>query len=315
MEISVIIPVYNAEKYIDRCLTSLLAQHFPSFEIIFVNDGSSDDSRKMLMQYRGKGIPIRIIDKENGGQGSARNLGIEKACGEFLCFVDIDDYIHPDMLLRLYEKQKLTKADIVWCDAFKRKGESFCETLDKNVKWTGDEYKDYLLNNASPWRKLIRTSIIKDHNLYFPNIRFYEDIAVVGAYGLYAKHIAYVKEPLYYYDLHEGSTMHQKQYDKRLLCIFEALDYLRKQFAKPQQTEVYAKELEYLYIDHLLHAASLRFFAFRDKKSLEKIVKILQKIYPKWCKNRYYQQKRWKYKLLCFLFYKKHYGILKRILG
>ena len=315
IEISIIVPVYNAEKYIKRCVESLLAQTFRSFEIIFVNDGSTDDSQNMLEQYNNETISIRVVEKENGGQGSARNIGIKEAKGEFICFVDIDDYVNEDMLIKLYAKQKKENADIVWCDALKIKGERNLGTLNQDVNWTGNDINDYFLNNASPWRKLIRTSLIKDNNLFFPTIRFYEDVAVVPAYGLYATTIAYVNESLYYYDLHEGSTMHQLNYDERLECVFEALDILKKHYKGSNISNGYHEALEFLYIDHLLHAASLRFFMFEEgKKELVKIVKVFENEYPKWQKNVYYRQKGWKYKTICYLFYKKKYGFLNKLL-
>lgn len=315
IEVSVIVPVYNAEKYIKRCVESLLAQSFREFEIIFVNDGSTDKSKDMLMQYKEESISIRIVDKENGGQGSARNAGIKEAKSEFLVFVDIDDYVKEDMLLKLYEKQRKTNADIVWCDALKVKADESLGTLDQDVNWTKNDINDYFLNNASPWRKLIRTSLIKENDLYFPNIRFYEDVAVVPAYGLYAKIIAYVSEPLYYYDLHEGSTMHQVKYDKRLECVFEALDILKKHYVDSNISNGYHDALEFIYIDHLLHAASLRFFMFDEgKKELDKIVEVFKKDYPKWMNNVYYKQKGLKYRIICYLFYKKQYWLLNKLL-
>ena len=315
IEISVIVPVYNAQKYIKRCVESLLIQTFRNFEIIFVNDGSTDQSRNMLMKYQLEDLTIRIIDKENGGQGSARNLGIKKARGKFLCFVDIDDYVNSEMLFKLYEKQQESDADIVWCDALKIKGDKSQGTLDERVLLTSDDVSKYVLNNASPWRKLIRASLIKDNDLFFPSIRFYEDVAVVPAYGLYASVIAYINEPLYNYDLHEGSTMHQVKYDKRLECVFEALATLKNHFIDSGISNEYNDALEFIYIDHLLHAASLRFFMFDEgKKELGAIVDVFENDYPNWKKNSYYRQRTWKYKLVCYLFYKKKYGLLNRLL-
>ncbi|MFV0255156.1 MAG: glycosyltransferase family 2 protein [Erysipelotrichaceae bacterium] len=314
MKISVIVPVYNAQKYIARCVSSLLAQSYRSFEIIFVNDGSSDNSEELLKSYHSDDISITIINQENGGQASARNQGIKQAKGEFLCFVDIDDYVHSDLLLKLITQLEKENADLVWCDAFIVKDNKVIGTLDTNITHHNDCKKDYILHNASPWRKLIRASIIKDHDLLFPNIRFYEDLAVVPAYSSYSNKISYLDEPLYYYDLHEGSTMHQSKNDQRLLCIFDALSHLIQCFQKMKIDKTYQMELEYIYIDHLLHAASLRFFKFNNFEALYDITEIFKSSFINWQKNKYYKKQSFKYKFICRLFYHHHYKILSKIL-
>lgn len=315
--VSLIVPVYNADKHINKCLVSFFNQSYKDFEVIFVNDGSNDNSKTILETYLGCGLEMKIIDKENGGQGSARNLGLQYARGEFVCFVDIDDYISDEMLSKLINCQKETNADIVWCDAYLEKEDIIIGKLDENTIVTDHVIKQYMMNNAGPCRKLIRKELLIKNNLYFPHIRFYEDIAVVPAYGLYAKKIVYINEPLYYYIQHEGSTMHQKNYDIRLECIFESLEILRKQFINSGKYDVYKDELEYLYITHLLHAASLRFFSFKEdgKNSLIRISEVMKMDFPNWRKNKYYVKKDWKDKLICELFYRKKYFILKILLN
>lgn len=313
--ISVIIPVYQATAFIPICVASLQAQEFRDFELIFVDDGSKDQSLEILQYISMPDVPIHIVTQENQGQGSARNHGITLSTGEFLCFVDIDDYIEPSMLKKLYEKQQSTGADIVWCNAYKVINGTVGGTLDEGMMYSENPVEAYLLNNAGPWRKLIRSSLIKEHDAYFPSIRFYEDVAIVPAYARYAKHIAYLEEPLYDYVMHEGSTMHQKKYDKRLEDIFEALTYLRKQLGSQMLSE-YHEAMEFLHIDHLLHAASLRFFAFpQGKAALQRVCDVMKQEYPNWNHNAYYRQKDWKYRLVCRLFYQKRYWILKRIIG
>lgn len=311
IKVSVIVPVYNGVKFIDLCINSLLRQTYHDFEIIFVNDGSTDQSYEMLKHYQeSTNHQIQIINKENGGQASARNLGVQNANSEFVCFVDIDDYVNEHMLEKLVEAQERTESDIVWCDAYLVKNNENIGTLDANMLRNENVCKEYILNNAGPWRKLIRKSLLLDNDLIFPLIRFYEDVAIVPAYGTYTEKIAYVNEPLYYYVLHEGSTMHQITYNKKLECIFEAMEYLNEKCKGN-----YQEELEYIYIDHLLHAASLRFFAFDEgKKMLDKVVQVMNEMFPKWSKNKYYKKRDWKYQLVCKLFYCKRYGVLKILL-
>lgn len=314
IDVSVIIPVYNAEKYITKNISSLKAQTFRNFEVLFVNDGSTDRSEMMIaQQWNDCDIKMQIISQENGGQGFARNTGIRAAKGNFLCFVDIDDYISEQMLEKLVDAQRKNDADIVWCDAFIVKNGEVVGTLKINELYADDANRYFFLNNASPWRKLIRRSLIMNEDLYFPKIRFYEDVSIVPAYAAFAEKIEYIDVPLYYYVLHEGSTMHQKQYDSRLECIFDAMSYLATKIANTNS--FYKDELEYLYIDHLLHAAALRFLAFPEgKKQMKRIIEIFALQYPNWQKNPYFITREWKYKLICKLLYHQQFWLLKRLL-
>lgn len=316
IEVSVIVPVYNAEKYIEKCVNSLKKQTYKNFEVIFINDGSTDHSKEMIENnWLDCPISMQVITKENGGQGAARNVGIKAASKEFICFVDIDDYVSDKLLETLTNKQESSQADIVWCDSFIVRDDNVIGTLKQNELYSAGKESHYYLNNASPWRKLIRTSLIKDNDLYFPKIRFYEDVAIVPNYGAYANIIEYVDKPLYYYVLHDGSTMHQKKYDQRLECVFEALAYLRKKTELANKIKQFNYELEFIYIDHLLHAASLRFFTFaQGREQLYKIIEIMKDNYPAWQSNPYFLTRDWKYKLICKLFYKKQYWLLKLVL-
>lgn len=315
VKVSVIVPVYNAERHIEKCVKELLHQTYRNYEVIFVNDGSTDNSVEMLKKYRELDVPTIILSKENGGQATARNLGISKASGEFVCFVDIDDHICEDMLERLVEAQEKTNADLVWCDAFVEKNGQIIGTINKNMEARKDEIVQFLLNNASPWCKLVRKKLLVENNLFFPQIRFYEDVAVVPSYALYADVISYVDKPLYYYVLHEGSTMHQPVYTPKLECIFDSFENLKSLFVETGKDVFYQNEMEYLYIEHMLHAASLRFFKFKEgKRQLDKIVTVFEEHFKQWKKNPYFKEKGWKYKLVCTLFYYKKYAILRLLL-
>ena len=111
-KLSVIIPVYNVENYLRECLDSITSQTVKDIEIICIDDGSTDNSPKILKEYQKKDSRIKIITKENGGQASARNLGIKKAQGEYIAFIDSDDFIESEMLEKLYTKAKDNNLDI-----------------------------------------------------------------------------------------------------------------------------------------------------------------------------------------------------------
>ena len=117
-KVSVIVPVYNTSNYLEKCITSLLNQTLQDIEIIMVNDGSLDNSREIIEEFQKKDNRILLFNKENGGQASARNLGLSKATGEYVAFLDSDDYISPVMYEQLYNKAKSMDYDIVLCNYY-----------------------------------------------------------------------------------------------------------------------------------------------------------------------------------------------------
>ena len=116
MKVSVIVPVYNVEKYLAKCLDSLINQEFFNYEIIVVNDGSTDNSQEIIEEYAKRYDIIKDVFKKNGGLSSARNYGLEKASGKYITFVDSDDYVDENMYLKMYEKAKSGNFDIVTSD-------------------------------------------------------------------------------------------------------------------------------------------------------------------------------------------------------
>ncbi len=311
VKISVIVPVYNCEQVIFDNMTNLLNQSYKDYEVIFINDGSTDHTKDVLDNVHQDNVTI--IHQQNLGQAQARNRGLQLAKGEFICFVDIDDRISVHYLEELYSLQLKENADIVWCNANVYRDSNIIGFLDNKNTFIVDEKKNYFLHNTSPWRKLIRKSILLDHQLFFPKLRYYEDLAVMPVVGLYTKKISYLDKALYDYILHEGSTMNQVSYNKKLEDIFASIEMLK---VSSEKTGIMIKkELEFLYIDHLLHAASLRFFQFRKYDQLEKICLIMKEEFPDWDKNEYYRKKSIKYKIVCKLFYGKKYSLLSILLG
>lgn len=308
-EISIIIPSYNAQSFVDKCVESISNQTFSDFEVIVIDDGSTDNSLKQWKKYEKKDSRFRVFHQENQGQAVSRNRAIKESCGKYITFVDVDDFIDSKMLETMYQAIKTQKADLVWCELYKvekEKKEPLLPIFEKII----DEKKDYILNNAGPVAKLIKKEILLENELYFLENRIYEDIAIVPSYALYAKKIVHIRKPMYYYMIYEGSTMHQVTYNKKLEDIFFAMEHMKNAFGTKNQ-----EEIEYLHIHHLLHAASLRFFQFPEgKQNLSKIVNIIKKTYPNWKQNPYYKRRGMKFKMICYFFYKKQYWLLKLLL-
>lgn len=305
--VSIIIPCYNVEKYINKCIDSVLNSTLKDIEIIAIDDGSKDATYKILKEYTDE--RLKVFTQENMGQAKTRNKAINLSSGEYLFFLDSDDYIDTDLLSKLYSETK-NGSDIVISDA---KGIDDITNLElmtiKYNKYSDNDIKNYILNSSGPAWKLIKKDIITKNNLYFYEDHIYEDIAVVPSWGLYANKISYVPNTYYYYIIRNGSTMNQVEYSKKLEDIFYSLDHLKDLFK-----DKYCDELEYIFIEHLLHAASLRFYKFNKYDMIDKIVSTINKYYPNWDKNIYYKKQGIKYRIICKLFYKKQYKLLKLLL-
>lgn len=191
--ISVIIPIYNVENYLKQCLDSILNQTFQDFEIICIDDGSKDSSLKILHEYVKKDKRIRVIEQQNCGAGIARNNGITLAKGEYIQFLDADDYFEPNLLETLYNIIKTQDSDIAVCSYRKvdnngniteSRNPNSPINLDKTPILTPFNYKDFKedifsLLTPIPWNKLYRKSLLIEHNIKFPNLRICEDVAFV----------------------------------------------------------------------------------------------------------------------------------------
>lgn len=312
-KISVIIPVYNVEKYLSKCLDSLINQNFSDYEIILVNDGSTDNSQQIIDKYKEKhpNIIFNYLQK-NKGQGAARNLGVSKARGKYICFVDSDDYVEPNFMEELYKFATSSQYDIIVFDMYKRfENDKPKEYLKGIVKYSDSIQKNYILSLAGPCNKLIKRKVWVDNKLVFLENTIYEDLALIPTIAKYTKNIGYFEKPLYNYLIHSGSTMNQVTYSKKLKDIFKVVDKLYIELEKD-----FYEELEYLYITNLLHGAGLRFLKFKEGISdIEHIKSIMNDKFPKWRKNKYLKKQNFRYKVICYLIYKKRIRTLNIILN
>lgn len=311
VKVSVIVPAYNAEKYIGDCLDSILGQTLKEIEIIIINDGSFDHTNDIISEYE-KQYPkiIKIVTKDNEGQGKARNIGIDLAIGEFITFVDADDKIAPIMLEKMYKMAKEQQAEVVICDY-----NEIIETkkiLKKAIPVkTKDLKRDYIISVAGPCNKLIKTNLLKQNQLYFLETGIYEDIAMIPLLGIYANKISYLEEAYYDYYIRQGSTMRQDTFNNKLLSIYDVLETLAKGFKKSGQLEKYQEELEFIYIKHLLYAGTGRFLEYKKgRKEIFKIVQIMKEQYPNWKNNKYYKKQDKIFKLNCRIFYTNQLWII-----
>lgn len=215
--ISIIVPIYNGEKYIERCIESILCQSFADWELILINDGSSDGSEALCRKYADKYKRIKIISKENEGVSVARNIGIEKAEGEFVAFVDVDDYIAVNYLERLYDIQQKYSADCVFASmvCVDQNGH-ICNSFYNHPKEYQEKrftLNDFLFDNwySTPcvWGGIFSINIIRENCLYFSSkYRSGEDMLFKLQYMLKSRRAVAFTDELYFYFQNPESVVH-----------------------------------------------------------------------------------------------------------
>lgn len=225
--ISVIIPVYNSEKYLRQCIDSVLKQTYKNFEIILVNDGSVDSSGEMCDDYASQYKFIKVIHKPNGGASTARNKGIKAAEGKYIFFLDSDDWIVENALEKLVVAADKEKADLVFCEA-KAIDDQSNAVLKDNYEYkhnyeTGNAYQimDDMMKNkefhVAIWMLLIDKNIFDNNNLLFKEGIIYEDMIISYQFYCLAQRAAFVKEKLYVRRYRPDSVMTSKKTEKNFV--------------------------------------------------------------------------------------------------
>lgn len=216
MKVSVIIPIYNVEKYIDRGLTNFLMQTYQDFEILLVDDGSTDDSPALCDAWAARYDRIRVFHKENGGAGSARNLGIDNANGEYIYFFDIDDLADEELLEYCVRTMDDTDADMM-VFSFRNKdvttGQEYEIVMDDIRINSNDELRNVYVGqfvmklNGFPWNKIYRKSFLNEHHLRFEDLLIQQDeVFNLSTYPHVTKMIISSKVLYTYYIYNKGNT-------------------------------------------------------------------------------------------------------------
>lgn len=230
-KISVIIPVYNVERYLSRCIESLLIQTYRNFEIILVDDGSTDRCSKICETYAKKYDFVKVFHKANEGQGAARNFGVKIARGEFISFVDSDDYVNPRYLEILLKG--IENSDISVVDFLKVYNENQIQNIaDMDIHmdiYTAENALSQILyqqfHDVAPWGILLPKNIVEKYP--FPEGKLFEDYFVTYKYYLNVRKVSFIRMPLYYYFIRDNSTMSIR--DKRFVNdLMEAADEVIK---------------------------------------------------------------------------------------
>lgn len=227
VDISIIVPIYNAEKYLNKCIDSLINQTKKELEFILVNDGSTDKTEEIIKSY--KDSRIKYFKNKNQGIGKTRNFGIEKATGKYIMFLDSDDYLKNNACEILYKNTEKAKADLAICDFYKIYDSGAEEKIKLlSFKPTTLRKTPSLVNeiNLAPWNKLYKKKLITKNKIKFVENLKYEDAPFVIEAFSKAEKIIKVDEYLNYYLIHGNSETTVR--DKRCFDILKIIDLIRK---------------------------------------------------------------------------------------
>ena len=240
MKLSIIVPVYKVEEYLGECVDSLLSQTIDDYEIILVDDGSPDNSGKIADEYAAVNPDmIRVLHIDNGGQGRARNFAPDIAKGDFVGFVDSDDWVTHDMYEKMYTCATETGADVVVCDFLERFVDGRESVLPASLQ------DNWLGSAGSSCNKIFRRSLVGA--LRFPVGLWYEDFYFSAVMLLRSKHTEFIAEPLYIYRRGQESTMHNNNAAKNL-DMLTIMDMLEKEMLPAG----YKDDFEFFLVNHVL---------------------------------------------------------------
>ena len=285
-KVSIIVPFYNVERYIEKCLETLVNQTLEDIEIILVNDGSKDKSIEIVNKFLEK-YPEKLVyfEKENGGLSDARNYAIPYAKGEYIAFLDSDDYVEKDMYEKMYQLAKEENSDMVECDFYWEYPEK--TKIDTGAIYNG---KKEMLEKVRvvAWNKLIKREILEKAKIEFPKGYRYEDVEFTYKLIPYLEKVSFLKKPCIHYIQRENSISNSQ--NERTKEIFDVLDHVISYYKEKGIYDEYKDQIEYVYARYLLCSSLLRMVKIEDKKIREELLNKtwinLNEKFPNWKKNK-----------------------------
>lgn len=272
--ITIVVPIYNVEQFLERCIKSLVNQTYKNVEIMLVNDGSPDNSDKIMEKWAKKDNRIKCFYKENGGLSDARNYAIKRAQGKYICFIDSDDYIDKNYVKKLYNAIIENNAEIAWCNFNNVNDEEIVGKIIQNE----DDLWSFEMPSAC--NKLFLKDLFIKNNIEFPKGIWYEDLATTPRLFFKAKKSVWVNDELYNYFYNEDSIT--KTYCKRALEVKEGLTIVYDFCLKNgllENKNIYEK-LEYMFLYSELNTA------FRASMAKDLSYKDI-KDFTYWCESKF----------------------------
>lgn len=276
--ITIIVPVYNVEKYLIECINSIINQTYVNLEIIIVNDGSTDSSLNICNYFKKIDERIKVINKDNGGLSSARNVGIDIAKGKYIVFIDSDDYVDEKYVEKLYNLVKINKAEVAQCGIWKVNDNK--EKIEKigysnNIIKTGKEmimdiYDNHWLENIVVWNKIYKKSIFEE--IRFPLGKINEDEFTTYKILYNENKIPIIDDCLYFYRQSNDSLMRKKFNEKRL-NLLEALEERIEYFYKNKEIELYNMTIK-AYLNKCIECYMNVKIYIENSRDIQKMIKL-----------------------------------------
>lgn len=313
--VSIVVPIYNVEQYLEKCVESICRQTYENLEIILVNDGSPDQCGQMCEEYAKKDNRIKVIHKKNGGLSDARNSGVKLATGKYLLFVDSDDYIAKDLVEKTVTVAEKNNCDMVLYDYYYVEPDNVeirSTIVPANKVISLEQEHTLLLAATSACAKLFNRGFYVKANCPFPQGIYFEDLATTSIFFMRAKRVFYLKEPLYYYINRENSIMTGKNFEKSSHDKLVALEHILSAYKKEGKYEEYRQELEYLvFANEYFEPSKVLALAGEDGEYLEKYRKYMYETFPDIHNNKYVKNMGKKDKIHLWILDHKQYWMMR----
>ena len=283
--ISVIVPIYNAEKYIERCVNSIISQTYSDWEQFLIEDGSKDNSLKKIKEYEQKDKRITVIHQENQGAGAARNKGLEFVSGNYVVFVDSDDYIEENY----FELLSKHNEDVVFIDVNRRNEKGEITAQERLSAYKGTDKDDILRGQMTGkilWggvRKTVKRELLEEHNIRYSNLKVGEEAIYSFQLLYYAESISFIETTVYNYEVHAGSLSQTVQNDPWGPVAVA----LREKVKTMGCYEDYADTLNcFIYtagivsLEKLAKINSYSEYRIKSKKRMQQVIEQLDESYP-----------------------------------
>lgn len=323
-KVSIIVPVYNSEIYLEKCINSIINQTYKNLEILLINDGSKDNSLQILYEYAKKDLRIRVIDRQNNGVSATRNLGIEKSTGEYICFIDADDWIECNMIEKLYNTIKQKDVDAVRCNYYTHLGAKRIIGKSVNMKdkiCHSDELKNDILNefiigniNSFVWLLIVKSDILKNKIKFVTKVHMMEDTIFYVELLYNIKTLYFLNEPLYHYVYNKsGACANSKYILRNIESIIEGNVYIKNIIS--QNSNLCIEQIKKINALHLNSINTFLYYLFKYKINKKDLIDKIKGIREKEELNSILNNYNTKYikvgkKIITLMLKQKKYNVL-----
>ena len=295
MKVSAVIAIYNVEQYLDRCLNSLRAQNFTDMEVLCVNDGSTDNSEDIIRKYVELDQRFILLNKENGGLSDARNYGLKKARGEYILFVDGDDFVEENLVLCAYERAEQDQLDLA---VFAYHQYYLKDQTKELISLQFEENKVYNLKddpsllcyvNNSAWNKIYRKTLFTDNDIIYPKGYNHQDLGTTAKLLYRAERIGFIKTALYNYLVDRPNNITQER-NQKIYHIIKMEEEILSYYKKEGIFDTYYEELKYLCGINMIQSLR-KLISYTDKVFVRQFVedsfRVMKSYFPDYPDCRY----------------------------